>query len=146
MYVKKKLTAKWLLFPISLNSLLNKKFTHQASACAIASGFWPKYCSIVLRLHVPEAYNHMQPILWLKVQTRLCSSRARCALAPNFCSWVTRKSEIFHTNHMLGSLDFTGAEDWAPFNVPWSTALANTKTYRLHSNFICIKFKSQVLN
>ena len=62
------------------------------------------------------------------------------------CSWVTRKSEIFHTNHMLGSLDFTGAEDWAPFNVPWSTALANTKTYRLHSNFICIKFKSQVLN
>ena len=32
------------------------------------------------------------------------------------CSWVTRKSEIFHTNHMLGSLDFTGAEDWAPFN------------------------------
>ena len=32
------------------------------------------------------------------------------------CSWVTRKSEIFHTNQMLGSLDFTGAEDWAPFN------------------------------
>ena len=38
-------------------------------------------------------------------------------------SWVTRKSKIFHTNHMLGSLDFTGSENWAPFNVPYSTAL-----------------------
>ena len=55
--------------------------------------------------------------------TRLCSSRARWPQAPNFCSWVTRKSQIFHTNHMLGSLDFTGSENWAPFNVPYSTAL-----------------------
>ena len=39
-----------------------------------------------------------------------CSSRARWALAPNFCSWATRKSQIFHTNHMLGTPDFTGTE------------------------------------
>ena len=35
----------------------------------------------------------------------LCSSRARWPLAPNFCSRATRKSQIFHTNHMLGTLD-----------------------------------------
>ena len=28
----------------------------------------------------------------------------------------TRKSQIFHTNHMLGTLDFTVSEHWAPFN------------------------------
>ena len=44
----------------------------------------------------------------------LCSSGAWSPLAPNFCSRVTRKSQIFHTNHMLGTLDFTGSEHWAP--------------------------------
>ena len=39
-------------------------------------------------------------------------------LVPNFCCWVTRKSQIFHANHMLGTLDFTGSEHWAPFNFP----------------------------
>ena len=29
----------------------------------------------------------------------LCSSRARWPLAPNFCSWVIRKSYFLHTNH-----------------------------------------------
>ena len=53
----------------------------------------------------------------------LCSSRARWPLAPNFCSRATRKSQIFHTNHMLGTLDFTGSEHWAPFNFPQSPAL-----------------------
>ena len=48
----------------------------------------------------------------------LCSSGARSPLVPNFCSRVTRKSQIFHTNHMLGTLDFTGSEHWAPFNFP----------------------------
>ena len=50
--------------------------------------------------------------------TGLCSSRARWPLAPNFCPWATRKSQIFHTNHMLGTLDFTVSEHWAPFNFP----------------------------
>ena len=53
----------------------------------------------------------------------LCSSGARSPLAPNFCSRVTRKSQIFHTNHMLGTLDFTVSEHWGPFNFPYSTAL-----------------------
>ena len=48
----------------------------------------------------------------------LCSSRAQWPLAPNFCPQVTRKSQIFRTNHMLGSLDFTVSEHWAPFNFP----------------------------
>ena len=48
--------------------------------------------------------------------SRLCSSRSRWSLAPNFC--LTRKSQIFHTNHMLGSLDFTRSENWTPCNVP----------------------------
>ena len=48
----------------------------------------------------------------------LFSSRARWPLAPNFCPQATRKSQIFHTNHMLGSLDFTVSEHWAPFNFP----------------------------
>ena len=37
----------------------------------------------------------------------LCSSRARWPLAPNFCPQATRKSQIFHTNHKLGSLQFS---------------------------------------
>ena len=44
------------------------------------------------------------------VYTGLCSSTARWTLAPNFCSWATRKSQIFDTNHMLDTLDFTGSE------------------------------------
>ena len=30
--------------------------------------------------------------------SRLCSSRARWSLAPKFCFWVNRKSQIFHAN------------------------------------------------
>ena len=37
----------------------------------------------------------------------LCSSRARWPLAPDFCPWATRKSQIFQTNHMMGTLNFT---------------------------------------
>ena len=51
-------------------------------------------------------------------RTGLCSSRARWPLAPNFCPRATKKSQIFHTNHLLGTLDFTVSEHWAPFNFP----------------------------
>ena len=44
--------------------------------------------------------------------------RARWPLAPNFCPRATRKSQIFHSNHMLGTLDFTVSEHWASFNFP----------------------------
>ena len=40
----------------------------------------------------------------MKHTTGLCSCRAWWLLAPNLCSWATRKSQIFHTNHMLGTL------------------------------------------
>ena len=53
-----------------------------------------------------------------QVHSGLCSSRAWWPLAPNSCPRVTRKSQIFNTNHMLGTLDFTGSEHWAPFNFP----------------------------
>ena len=53
-----------------------------------------------------------------KIEAGLCSSRAWWPLAPNFCPRATRKSQIFHTNHMLGTLDFTVSEHWASFNFP----------------------------
>ena len=59
-------------------------------------------------------------ILRKKNQSWLCPSRARCRLMPNFCSWATRKSNVFHSNHMLFTLDFTGSEHWAPFKFPLS--------------------------
>ena len=37
--------------------------------------------------------------------TGLCSSRARWPQAPNFCPRATRKSQIFHLNLMLGTLN-----------------------------------------
>ena len=43
----------------------------------------------------------------LRLCPGLCSSRARWPLAPNFCPRATRKSQIFHSNHLLGTLDFT---------------------------------------
>ena len=40
------------------------------------------------------------------IQPGLCSCRAQWPLAPNFCSWATRKSQIFHTNHYAGHPGF----------------------------------------
>ena len=37
----------------------------------------------------------------------LCSSRAQWPLAPNFCIRAIRKCYFFHTNHMLGTLQFS---------------------------------------
>ena len=53
-----------------------------------------------------------------KRNAELCSSRARWPLVPNFYPWATSKSQIFHTNHMPGTLDFTLSEHWAPFSFP----------------------------
>ena len=40
-------------------------------------------------------------------------------LGPNFCSWATKKSSVFsYKIIMLGTLDFTGSEHWAPFDFP----------------------------
>ena len=42
----------------------------------------------------------------------------RWPLAPWFCSRKTRKSQLilFHKNHNLGNLDFTGSEHRSPYN------------------------------
>ena len=77
----------------------------------------------------------------------LCSSRAQWPLAPNFCPRATRKSQIFHTNHMLGTLDFTVSEYWAPFNFSQSTALymqqcgqeSNGQKCGLNLFFLCLQ-------
>ena len=59
-----------------------------------------------------------EPVRCLVYNSGLYSSRARWPLAPNFCPQATRKSQIFHTNHMLGTLHFKVSEHWAPFNFP----------------------------
>ena len=38
----------------------------------------------------------------------------RTLQGPYFCSWATRKSQLLYGNHMLGTLDFTATEHWAP--------------------------------
>ena len=48
----------------------------------------------------------------------LRSNRAQWPLALNICSQATRKSYFFHTNHMLGILEFPVSEHWAPFVFP----------------------------
>ena len=82
---------------------------------------------------LPIKMKKTQENLWLlktsAVVSGLCSSGARWPLVPNFCPWATRKSQTFHTNHMLGTLDFTVSEHWAPFNFPQSTALGIVNTF-----------------
>ena len=56
------------------------------------------------------AEDKNSPLSILFFISGLCSSRAQWPLAPNFCSRATRKSQIFHTNHMLGTLDFAVSE------------------------------------
>ena len=64
-----------------------------------------------------------------------CTSQG-CALAEPSGPWhltfaLGRLENLvfFHTNYMLGTLDFTVSEHWAPFNFPWSTVL-------LHKSFV----------
>ena len=66
----------------------------------------------------PQLLQHRLGDMKCTYSSGLCSSRPRWPLPPNFCSRATRKSQIFHTNHMLGTLNFTGSEHWAPFNFP----------------------------
>ena len=67
----------------------------------------------------------LRQLLWLSHLVILEKTPLGCVLAepgdplaPNFCSWATRKSYFFHTNHMPGTLDFTVPEQWASFNFP----------------------------
>ena len=97
---------------------------------------------IALYLHTNDS-NHLRWVeshngnlhIVLKLKAGLCCSKARWPLAPNFCSRATRKSQIFHTNHMLGTLEFqsTGlpsiflrAQPWKGF-IPLSKREAKIK-------------------
>ena len=51
------------------------------------------------------------------------SSSAQMTLAPYICSWVSRKSQFLHRNHVRGALDFTGSEHQSQYNFSRSTAL-----------------------
>ena len=60
---------------------------------------------------------------WLHSFSHFYWPRPGCALwpvPPNFCSQATRKSLLFHRNHLLDTLDFTSSEYWAAFNFSWS--------------------------
>ena len=47
-------------------------------------------------------------------KARMCSNRAQWPEVPNFCSWATRKSYLFHTNHMLGACISQGQSSGLP--------------------------------
>ena len=44
-------------------------------------------------------------------------------LASYICSWVSRKSQFLHRNHVRGALDFTGSEHQSQYSFSQSTAL-----------------------
>ena len=66
------------------------------------------------------------------------------ALAPYFCLWSTIKPQFLHKNDMLGSLDFTRSEHWAPQNFScalyvitvepllWDTSTQGTPPFSRH--------------
>ena len=72
--------------------------------------------------HTPRQYRQLGRLigwLWWQIKCQGCAvTESSGPLAPNFCSWASRKSWIFYTNHMQGTLDFTGSEHWATFNFP----------------------------
>ena len=51
------------------------------------------------------------------------SSRAQWPVAPNFCSWATRKSLLFFIQIICWAHWISQVSAWAPFNFSYSTAL-----------------------
>ena len=84
----------------------------------------------------PFALHNIEVALYNDQLSRLCSSRALWPLAPNCCPRATRSSQYFHTNHMLGTLDFTGSELWAPFNFSYSTDFFKPQNFVLSACLI----------
>ena len=72
---------------------------------------------------VCEKHSKELSFLDLPRRNRALLMQKPVALAPNVCSRVTRKSEFFHANHMLTTLDFSGSDHWAPFNFPKKNSL-----------------------
>ena len=131
---KKPLVPPWLLFEASILcfcqsviKILYQKETH----LDVESQDW---------IHLKQM-NILQYCLTINVTCKALTNQGiypqlvysqGCALAGPGGPVATRKSQIFHTNHMLGTLNFTGSKHWAPFNFPYSTAL--------HSSTICISW------
>ena len=108
-------------YKISLRMLKN------ISTRSIDSNTNPLHILLIVSAHLCVMHSREKSVTFLFglyiYQTRVCSSRARWFVAPNFCSRATRKSLPFHRNHMLGTLDLTSSEHWSPFNFSLSTAL-----------------------
>ena len=122
--VKKNLTSIiwicqcWDIWPIRARwqNIIWLHFRH-------ASRLWPSFPFLSCSFGLLHSRIFSTPSSWL------CSSKAPGPPVPNFCSWVTRKSLFFY--HVLGTLDFTGSKQWAPFTFPWRIALIM---------YVCISF------
>ena len=64
----------------------------------------------VLHIHTLVEYTGIHCTVHTWCMQGCALSQRGWTLVPNFCSCVTRKSQIFDTNRMLGTLDFTGSE------------------------------------
>ena len=60
-----------------------------------------------------NCYNSYNYVFYINLHQG-CALRAQWPLAPNFCSWATGKFQIFHTNHMLRTLQFSLEQSLAP--------------------------------
>ena len=59
---------------------------------------------------------------------------ARWPLKPNFCPWATGKSQIFHTNHMLATLQFSLGHSLDVNFEPWFLYVFYSITFVLRNN------------
>ena len=82
-------------------------FVYDHGTCLCCTGQLPvtimyipcgKYCSAFWQL-----WTYLLRIC--VISSKLCSSNAWWPMAPNFCSWATRKNFFLHRNHVLGTLD-----------------------------------------
>ena len=116
-------------FPFNMIGKSTMAFLTSQSWCELKSwytdgdpeqGFWPCFADGLNQSVVSFLVQATPQIIANKnlqgSTAGLCFSRAWWPLVPNFCSWATRKSQIFDLNHMMGTLDFTVSEHWASFN------------------------------
>ena len=76
----------------------------------------------IFNLHEGLHYCHLNAA---SIQAKDWKFKQGCALAAPGDLWRLtfalrrlKKSSLFHTNHVLGTLDFTVSEHQAPFNFP----------------------------
>ena len=135
--------AKWRLVQWNLVNVDTKETCHRVSAL---SGCPYKYY-----------HRHMTSFYQQTFLLGLCSSRAWWSLAPNFCSWATRKSQTFHTNLACENIRFsslfvagdvsrggTSATQWQKFHTDEVKSVRNPvrsadwSTQQLHCFSYCL--------